>query len=92
MRSLSSGLSDVCMSALPIPSKEKLTNITPKLSAKIGNSREKRVTISDSSTVFLRPIRFISTPVGTEKMRNQKKTREGKRLAVVSFRFKSAFT
>ena len=92
MTVLTSGLSDVCMSALPIPSREKLTNITPKLSPKMGNSRETRVTTSDNNTVFLRPMRFISTPVGTEKMRNQKKTSEGKRLAVVSFRCRSAFT
>ena len=44
------------------------------------------------STVFLRPMRFISIPVGTEKMRNQKNTRDGNMLACESVRFKSAFT
>ena len=36
------------------------------------------------STVFLRPMRFISIPVGTEKMRNQKNTRDGNMLACES--------
>ena len=42
------------------------------------------VTASDMSTVFFRPIRFISIPVGTEKIRNQKNTSEGKRFACES--------
>ena len=50
------------------------------------------VTTSDSSTVFLRPMRFISIPVGTEKMRNQKKTIDGKTLATESLSPRSAFT
>ena len=35
----------------------------------------------ESSTVFFLPIRFISIPVGTEKMRNQKNTNDGSILA-----------
>ena len=87
-----SGLSDVCISALPMPSRQKDTSITPKLSPKSGRSSETMVTTSDSSTVFLRPMRFISIPVGTEKMRNQKKTIDGKTLATESLSPRSAFT
>ena len=44
----------------------------------------------ERSTVFLRPILFISMPVGTEKIRNQKNTSEGKKLAAESDRPKSS--
>ena len=50
------------------------------------------VTASDSSTVFFRPMRFIRMPVGTEKMRNQKKTIDGKTLATESLSPMSSFT
>ncbi len=43
-----------------------------------------KVMASERSTVFLRPILFMSMPVGTEKIRNQKKTSEGKILADAS--------
>ena len=45
-----------------------------------------------SSTVLRLPILFISIPVGTEKIKNQKNTSEGRKLAVESLRFRSAFT
>ena len=87
-----SGLSDVCISALPMPSSEKATSMMPNDSPKRGSSREKTVTTSESTTVFLRPILFISMPVGTLKMRNQKKTSEGKMLATESVSPRSSFT
>lgn len=76
------GLRDVCISVLPMPSSENDTSITPNVSPKIGMSSDTAVTTSDSSTVFLRPILFISIPVGTLKMRNQKNTSEGNMFAV----------
>ena len=87
-----SGLSEVCISALPMPRREKEASITPKLSPTMGSNSETTVTTSDSSTVFLRPMRFISMPVGTEKIRNQKKTSDGNRLAVASLRLRSSLT
>lgn len=80
------------MSVLPMPRSENETSITGKLSEKMGNSKDTKVTMSESMTVFLRPILFISTPVGTEKIRNQKKTRDGRKLAKVSLRPRSCFT
>ena len=44
-------------------------------------TRESTVMTRLRSTVFLRPILFINMLVGTENKRNQKKTREGNRLA-----------
>ena len=86
------GLSEVCMRVLPMPSSENDTSINPKLSPKSGSSSDSTVTASDSSTVFLRPILFISMPVGTLKMRNQKNTSEGNMLAVASLSPRSSFT
>ena len=43
-------------------------------------------------TVFFRPILFINIPVGTEKIRNQKNTKEGKIFASESVNPKSNFT
>jgi hypothetical protein len=48
------------------------------------------VIIIERRTVFLRPILFISMPVGTEKIRNQKNTSEGKKLASFSRGLKKA--
>lgn len=87
-----SGFNDVCIKALPIPSSENETSIKPYDSPNIGKRRDNKVTTRLISTVFLRPILFISIPVGTEKIRNQKKTRDGKTLAVESDRCKSFFT
>ena len=87
-----SGLSEVCMRALPMPKSEKLTSIRAKLSPKTGSSSETTVTAKESNTVFFLPILFISIPVGTEKMRNQKKTSEGNTFAVASFSPRSFFT
>ena len=75
-----------------MPNSENDNNIIAKLSPKMGSTSDTIVTTSDTSTVFLRPIRFISIPVGTEKIRNQKNTSDGKMLATVSLRSRSAFT
>ena len=82
----------VCISALPIPSSEKAISITVKELPKRGINKDTTVTMSESNTVFLRPILFISIPVGTEKMRNQKNTSEGKILATESDSPRSSFT
>ena len=87
-----SGFNEVCISALPIPRSENDTSISPYDSPKTGSSNENKVMMRLSKTVFLRPILFINIPVGTEKMRNQKKTKDGKTLAVESVRCKSSFT
>ena len=87
-----SGLSDVCISALPIPSSENAQSIIGKFSPNRGNSSDAMVTPSDSSTVFFRPILFISIPVGTLKIRNQKNTSDGKMLATLSVNCRSSFT
>ena len=50
------------------------------------------VTTRERSTVFLRPILFISMPVGTLKSRNQKNTSEGKMLATESESWRSDLT
>ena len=92
MTAMTSGLSDVCMSALPMPSSENDSSMTVNDSPKRGKNNETMVTMRDNNTVFLRPILFISIPVGTEKMRNQKKTRDGKILATESESPKSALT
>ena len=55
-------------------------------------TRAATVSSIESITVFLRPMRFISMPVGTPNIRNQKNTSEGNILAVASFNWKSAFT
>ena len=57
-----------------------------------GNRSEIVVTTRLTNTVFFRPILFINMPVGTEKIKNQKKTNEGKRLASASVRPKSFCT
>ena len=67
-----------------MPSSEKETSMMPKFSPRTGNTSDTRVTMSERSTVFLRPILFIRMPVGTEKMRNQKNTSEGNTLATES--------
>lgn len=80
------GFNEVCINALPIPNSEKDTSIKPYDSPKTGNRSENNVIIKLTNTVFFRPILFINMPVGTENMRNQKKTSEGKTLAVASVR------
>ncbi len=47
---------------------------------------------SDTRTVLFLPMRFIRMPVGTEKIRNQKNTSEGKRLASETERLRSFLT
>ena len=90
--SIASGLMLVCIKALPMPSSENATSITVKLSPNSGMKSDTTVTTSESSTVFLRPILFISIPVGTLKMRNQKNTNDGKMFATESVNPKSSFT
>ena len=88
---VTNGLIDVCMMALPMPRSENdiyisqswLSLVGIKLS-KRGRNTAKVVTTIESSTVFLRPILFINMPVGTEKIRNQKNTSDGKKLAAES--------
>ena len=75
-----------------MPSIEKAMSITAKPSPNIGTMSDTNVTTNESSTVFLRPMRFIKRPVGTEKIRNQKNTSEGKRLACASVSPKSFCT
>ena len=75
-----------------MPKSEKATSMMPKLSPNSGSNSDTTVTTSESSTVFFRPILFISIPVGTLKMRNQKNTSEGNTLATESLSDKSAFT
>ena len=87
-----SGFSEVCISALPMPSSEKATSMKPNELPNRGMSSDTTVTTNESSTVFFRPILFISMPVGTLKMRNQKNTSEGKILATESVRARSFFT
>ena len=57
-----------------------------------GSSMATAVTISEISTVLRRPILFINTPVGTEKIRNQKNTMEVNRFAWESDRLNSGLT
>ena len=92
MISMASGLILVCMKALPMPNSEKATSMMPKELPNRGMTSDTTVMTSDSSTVFLRPILFISMPVGTLKMRNQKNTSEGNTLATESLRPRSSFT
>ena len=75
-----------------MPNSEKATSMMPNDSPNSGRSNDTTVTASDSNTVFFRPILFISMPVGTLKMRNQKNTNEGNTLATESLRARSAFT
>ena len=94
---VTNGLMLVCMMALPMPRSENemyishswLSLVGIKLSKRGRNTANVVMTI-DRRTVFLRPILFINMPVGTEKMRNQKKTSEGKKLAAESDNPKSS--
>ena len=87
-----SGLSDVCMMAFPIPRREKESRSMVKSSVKTGTNIAASVRRRLSRTVFLRPILFMSRLVGMLKMRNQRNTSEGSVLAIVSERSRSAFT
>ena len=90
--SIAKGLILVCIRALPMPRSEKATSITGNDLPNNGMNSETTVTMSESSTVFLRPILFISMPVGTLKMRNQKNTSEGNTLATESESWRSSLT
>lgn len=58
----------------------------------MGNNSETDVTARLKTTVLRRPMRAINSPVGTEKIKNQKNTIDGKRFARVSESAKSVFT
>ena len=75
-----------------ICSSEKATNSTANDWPNTDINKASTVTTNDNSTVFLRPIRFISIPVGIEKIRNQKNTSDAIMLAVESFSARSSFT
>ena len=81
MRFDTSGFSDVCIKALPMPRSENDASMMIYESPNIGTISDSAVMTNETSTVRLRPIRFIIMPVGTENMRNQKNTSEGNRLA-----------
>ena len=51
---------------------------------------DSNVTTSERSTVFLRPILFISNPVGTENIRNQRNTSDGRNPAFAGDKPRSA--
>ena len=78
--------------ALPIPKREKESSSMAKSRVNTGIAIATRVITRLSSTVFLRPILFISKLVGMLKMRNHRNTSDGSVLAIESERFKSAFT
>ena len=87
-----SGLSAVCIMAFPIPKSEKERSSIEKSSVKMGMSNDTSVITRLTSTVFLRPILFISRLVGMLKTRNHRNTSEGRVFAMESLRFRSAFT
>ena len=80
------------MMALPMPKREKAVSMMAKDSPKRGKRRDTAVTTRERSTVFLRPILFISMPVGTLNSRNQKNTSEGKMFATESESWRSDLT
>ena len=86
------GLREVCMMALPIPKREKETRSMAKSRENTGIAIAASVITRLRSTVFLRPILFISRLVGMLKMRNHRNTSEGSVLAIESERLRSAFT
>jgi hypothetical protein len=78
---VTNGFSDVCINALPMPSNENAVNMAIYESAKIGIINDTSVIAKLTSTVCFRPMRFINIPVGTENIRNQKNTNEGRMFA-----------
>ena len=87
-----SGLSEVCMMALPIPKREKDRMSIVKLRVNMGTIMAANVRKRLTRTVFLRPILFMSKLVGMLKMRNQRNTSESRMFAIESERLKSSFT
>jgi hypothetical protein len=78
------GFNETCIRVLPIPNKEKVI-ISDVLSYHTnGIIIDKAVTNKLIITVFFLPIRDINIPVGTENIRNQKKTIDGNIFAVAS--------
>ena len=80
------------MLTFPIPRREKERSSMVKSNVKTGITNAANVITRLSSTVFLRPILFISRLVGMLKIRNHRNTSEGRVLAMESLRFRSAFT
>ena len=72
-----SGLRDTCINVLPIPNNENEISIPAYEWLITGTINARTVTTRLSNTVFFLPIRFINIPVGTENIKNQKKTIEG---------------
>lgn len=87
-----SGFNETCIIVLPMPKSVKEISIEAKEYVNIGMSNAGRVIIKLSRTVFFLPILFINNPVGTAHIRNQKKTIEGNKFAMVSDSLKSALT
>ena len=79
------GFKLVCIKALPIPSNENDTSISPKLSPKIGRRSEIIVINNDRITVFFRPILFIKILVdkyvAAKKKNNEDTSYDAYRLA-----------
>ena len=76
------GLSDTCRMVLPIPNKAYPTRQAQSVFNN-GMSIPTSVTAILSMTVFLRPQAFILMPTGMLKNRNQMKTIEGTKPAMV---------
>lgn len=79
------------MIALPMPSRQNDTSMIVNDAVlcgigmvSTGSSNASAVTTRLISTVLRRPIRFISRPVGTEKIRNHRNTISGNSPAMVS--------
>ena len=91
--SVTNGLSETCNRVLPIPIKANAINMAVKSYATSGRHIANTWNAKLSSTVFLRPMRFINIPVGIESTRNHKKQDREMRLTIVSVRWlKSFFT
>jgi hypothetical protein len=80
------GFNETCKIVFPIPNSVNEINIVAKEYVNIGMSKAGSVMIILRSTVFFLPILFINNAVGTAHTRNQKKTIEGNKFAIVSDR------
>ena len=78
---------------LPMPSMAKAIRTDTKSYLRTGMSMAKAVMAKLTTTVFLRPILFISIPVGIERIKNHKKhDNEISPATVSSIPAKSALT
>lgn len=85
-------MSETCIKAFPKPRRQKETSSIGYVYEISGRAIDTDVTARLSNTVRRFPIRFISRLTGTARKKNQRKTIEGRKLAIVSERPKSAFT